>query len=65
MKLTVVRESCKGHGACVDVAPGIFELDETGIAVLRTAGIADADVQLARKAMFLCPEGAIILDASA
>ena len=61
MRLTIIRESCKGHGTCVETAPQIFELDDTGIAVLRVDEIADGDSQLARKAMFLCPEGAIVL----
>jgi len=60
MKLTVIRESCKGHGTCVETAPQLFELDDTGTAVLRVGEIADGDTQLARKAMFSCPEGAII-----
>lgn len=61
MNLTVVRESCKGHGACIETAPHIFELDDSGVAVVQDREIADDDSRLARKAMFLCPEGTIVI----
>lgn len=60
MKLTVVPEVCKGHGLCARIAPDLFELDDSGLAFFRVDKISDEFESVARKAMFICPEGAIV-----
>ncbi len=56
----VDRDACMGSGNCAFWAPGVFDLDDDGIAVIvgDTAGRAE-DV---RRAAANCPTSAIRLD---
>ena len=42
-------------------AANLFDIDDSGTAFVKVDEIQESDSQLARKAMFLCPEGAIFL----
>ena len=55
-KIVIDRSLCSGYGACIDVAPNLFELDDTGTAVVRTVETADQTVLDAAAA---CPMAAI------
>ncbi len=59
LKIRVVREDCIGDGACVDEAPGTFELDGEGIACAKCP-VTD-DVETVLKAARGCPTDAIIV----
>jgi ferredoxin len=48
---------CIGSGTCVHLAPGAFELNDDGVAVVASADAAAAD-QIER-AVRSCPTGAI------
>lgn len=58
-RIAIDRGKCQGIGACVGVAPEIFELDNAGKAVLIKAGEADDDTVL--EAAESCPLEAIAL----
>lgn len=55
---TIDESACAGHGDCVDVAPGVFRLDE--VAVVVGEGPAESVLAAARA----CPSSAIsVIDA--
>jgi ferredoxin len=56
----VDRDACMGSGNCVFWAPGVFDLDEDGIAVV-VGDVTGRDEDL-RKAAANCPTSAIRLD---
>ena len=59
-KDAVDREACMGSGNCAFWAPGVFDLDEDGIAVVVGDPTGrEADV---RTAAANCPTGAIRVD---
>jgi ferredoxin len=47
------RSACSAHGDCVDIAPEVFELDETAVV------IADGPDELILRAAEACPALAI------
>ncbi len=56
----VDRDACMGSGNCVFWAPGVFDLDEDGIAVV--VGDATGRDEEVRKAAANCPTSAIRVD---
>jgi len=59
MKVEVDRELCISVATCVAVAPGTFELDDEGIAVVKNAkGDDEATILQAAQS---CPVNAIIV----
>jgi ferredoxin len=56
-KIAVEREACMGSGNCVYWAPGVFDLDDDGIAVV--LGDLAGNEELVRVAMENCPTSAI------
>ncbi len=60
MKVRIDRDLCKGIGACVAVAPKVFQQDNEEKAVVIDAhGNSDDDIWEAAEA---CPFGAVILE---
>jgi ferredoxin len=55
-KIEIDRSLCSGYGICVDLAPGVIELDDRAEAKLRVAETDDAAVLTAASE---CPMGAI------
>ena len=55
--MVIDREACMGSGHCTFTAPGVFELDDDGIAVVVDVDAApEADVRAAARQ---CPAKAI------
>ena len=52
---------CQGYGNCVMNAPGVFDLDETGIVTVLTSNVDDSDVERVRAAVAACPVSALSL----
>jgi len=44
-EIEIDRESCMGSGNCSFWAPGVFDLDDDGIAVVIAPGELDADTE--------------------
>lgn len=60
MKVAIDLGLCQGYGNCVSTAPDLFDLDDSGQAVvLRATAETDEDVALVRAAIPLCPMSAI------
>jgi ferredoxin len=57
-QITIDRDVCFGSGECVLAAPGVFELDDVGIARIRgdAAALSDDDAQ---RIAANCPSGAL------
>lgn len=56
--IEIDRDLCVGFGDCVDEAPGVFELDEEGVAVFRN-GSADTTREALLGACQACPVDAL------
>lgn len=60
MKAVVDSTKCQAYGACADVCPSVFVLDEWGFAGVQGDGTVPAgDEADARRAAAECPEDAI------
>jgi ferredoxin len=56
------RDICVGAGMCALTAPDLFEQDEEdGLVVVRNVHVEGQALELARKALDLCPSGALSL----
>lgn len=60
LKITVDRQVCMGSGNCSYWAPGVFDLDEDGIAVV--VGPIEGRAHEIRLAEENCPTAAITVD---
>jgi ferredoxin len=62
VKVVIDTELCCGHGRCYQVAPELFTDDERGYGVATGDGtVATDQLEVARRAVAACPEGAISL----
>jgi ferredoxin len=60
MRLVADRDICVGSGLCVLTASQVFDQDPNdGLVVLLTDRLESADADAARKAVALCPSGAL------
>lgn len=60
MKVYVDSTRCSGYGACADICPSMFSLDEWGYAAVVTEVVPDAALEpQVRAAVAECPENAI------
>ncbi len=59
MKVEANRDVCIGSGMCVMTAPAVFDQDDDGIVVLLTAEVPGEQVEQARRAVGICPSGAL------
>jgi len=58
-KVEVIRNKCISAGSCEAIAPGVFELDEEGIAiVISQDGNTDDEKLLAAQS---CPTDAVVI----
>lgn len=55
-RIVIDRSLCSGFGACAELAPEIFEVDDGGLVLLRVGTSEDRAVLDAESA---CPMGAI------
>jgi ferredoxin len=58
-------DACVGHGRCYELAPAVFDEDDCGHGVLKTASLAAELEGQARLAAENCPEDAITLRSDA
>ena len=62
MRITVDSQRCAASGACVRVAPDLFELPAGGKVVLRQTEPPEELHSVLRLAAELCPTGAISVE---
>ena len=61
MRITADRDVCIGAGVCVMSTEVVFDQDDDGIVVVLVDEVPDAEHDNARKAVQLCPSGALKL----
>jgi ferredoxin len=57
-QIAIDRSLCSGYGTCIDLAPTLFELDDTGTAVMR---VGESDDPAVLDAAAACPMAAITI----
>ena len=63
MTVHIDRDRCEGHGQCLAAVPDLIDLDDDGIAILRTSGPLSGDLAgQGAAAAEVCPVAAITLD---
>lgn len=62
MKLVIDTELCQGHARCTQLFPDLFDIDEEGYGIVRSADVTADQADQARRAVATCPERAILLD---
>lgn len=53
------RETCEGHGLCVQVAPEVYQLDEDGVVVLVHDEVDESQKAAAEAGARVCPVAAL------
>jgi ferredoxin len=62
VRVAIDSAKCQGHGQCVLTCPELFEADEQGFALLKSAEVPPALEQNAERASLRCPERAIRIE---
>lgn len=64
MKARIDSTKCSGYGACADICPSVFVIDEFGFGSLVSDGtVPPGDKAKATEAATTCPENAITVQA--
>ncbi len=61
MAKATVLDTCIGCGACVGIAPEVFELGDDGLAVVIAGDLGDNE-ESAKEAATACPVEAIVVE---
>ncbi len=59
MRVSIDLSRCQGYGNCVSAAPDVFDLDDSGLAVLLVLEPGVEQKDAVREAERMCPVGAI------
>lgn len=62
MKVKIIEEACIGCGACEATVSDVFELNDNGIAYVKSDNINDDNKDDISDAANACPTGAIEID---
>lgn len=63
MNILIDRDRCEGHGQCLTAAPDVLDLDDEGVAVVKTSQpLADDLASQAESAVSVCPVAALAVD---
>ena len=62
LKVVVDRDLCEVNGACVLVAPNVFEIGDDDTMRIRTPLPPDEEMARVRDALRRCPKGALALE---
>ena len=54
-ELVIDRIACDGFGLCAELLPELLELDDWGYPIVKSAGVPDALLDHAKRAVVLCP----------
>lgn len=60
MKVIVNEDACIGCGACLAIAPEVFEMNDNGLAEVSARQIGDDLEDSVAEAIETCPTGAIV-----
>ena len=59
MRIAADRDRCEGHGLCVDVAPGVYDLDDDAVVVVRHEVVPSELEREADAGARVCPVAAL------
>lgn len=59
MRVVVDRVRCEGNAICVGLAPGVFELGDDAVVVVKSERSSADDEQLLGQAIADCPRAAL------
>jgi ferredoxin len=59
MRIVVDRQLCKGHGVCMEEAPGVFETSRAGKMTLLVESPPEEQREKVMAAVKYCPTGAL------
>lgn len=59
MNVAAERDLCVGAGMCLLTAEAVFDQDEGGIVLLLASDVPPEHVEATRRAVMLCPSGAL------
>ena len=59
MRILADRDVCIGAGMCIMTADHVFDQDDDGIVVIANPDVAVGDEEQVRRAVALCPSGAL------
>jgi ferredoxin len=62
VRIVVDQEACRSHGQCEIAAPGLFEIDDEGVARVLVAEPGESWRTAAEIAVQRCPERAITVE---
>jgi ferredoxin len=63
VRIVADRDVCTGAGMCALTAPELFDQDaELGLVLLKSEHVEGAELEASRKAVDLCPSGALWLE---
>ncbi len=62
MKVCIDPDICTGCGPCVDICPEVFELNQEGIAVVKTEQVPVELQDACKEAADSCPTEAISIE---
>lgn len=62
MKVCIDQQLCSGCGPCVDICPGVFELNEEGIAKVKVNEVPVELQETCKEAADSCPVEAIAIE---
>ena len=60
----VIRAKCCGYGVCWEICPEVFQLDDSGIAVVEVETVPVELLAKVKEAAAACPERAILVNES-
>jgi ferredoxin len=59
MQVSIDESKCQGHGRCVLIAPGVFDVDDDGLGIVTVTEVPDGLEASVHNAVASCPESAI------
>jgi ferredoxin len=63
VKVTVDETLCSGCGVCEEMAPDVFEMNDSGVVAVKVNPIPEDLQQSTQEAADGCPSGAILVEA--
>jgi ferredoxin len=62
MRLIADRDACIASGNCMMISEELFDADDDGVVVLRTADVPEGEEDHAREAVKICPASVLRLE---
>jgi ferredoxin len=64
LRVVLDEAACQGHGRCYSLAPDVYDTDDEGHCVIKTALVGEELAAQARSGAANCPERALSVEAA-